>query len=213
MQNITYRSVNADLRPRRTRLEIPGWAGEPEPRADGSVGRDRDLNVDRRPTSPAESCIASFAVRRRAAVSRNGTAGARTVIGVGRRVEIAHAQRHGWAKRNRSALMPSRADARAAIAEISAGSPAFAAFRGTEWMVEPCRSCERKNVDFGGCGCQALALALALALTGDGRQAVPVCHLSPSHRRVDEAVMAETEGPAPDYRYRRTPQPPRADGI
>ena len=37
-------------------------------------------------------------------------------------------------------------------------SPAFQAFRGDEWMREPCRSCPRKTVDFGGCRCQAFAL-------------------------------------------------------
>lgn len=36
MQKIKYRMSGEDLRPRRTRLEIPGWAGEPERRTDGS---------------------------------------------------------------------------------------------------------------------------------------------------------------------------------
>jgi hypothetical protein len=36
MPTVKYRSVNPNLRPRRTRLEVPGWAGENEPRADGS---------------------------------------------------------------------------------------------------------------------------------------------------------------------------------
>ena len=36
MLTVKYRSINPDLRPRRTKLEIPGWAGEPEPRTDGS---------------------------------------------------------------------------------------------------------------------------------------------------------------------------------
>ena len=36
MPTVKYRAVNPNLHPRRTRLEIPGWAGEPEPRADGS---------------------------------------------------------------------------------------------------------------------------------------------------------------------------------
>ncbi len=36
MPTVKYRSVNPKLRPRRTRLEVPGWAGKPEPRADGS---------------------------------------------------------------------------------------------------------------------------------------------------------------------------------
>jgi pyrroloquinoline quinone biosynthesis protein E len=57
-------------------------------------------------------------------------------------------------------------------------SPSFNAFRGTDWMLEPCRSCDRKEIDYGGCRCQALAL------TGDARAADPVCHLSPHHDRV-----------------------------
>src|SRR5260370_1161182 len=61
------------------------------------------------------------------------------------------------------------------LAEIWAASPAFLAYRGTEWMVEPCRSCARRDIDFGGCRCQALAM------TGDARNADPVCHLSPHH--------------------------------
>jgi hypothetical protein len=36
MPTVKYRTVNPNLRPRRTRLAVPGWAGEPEPRADGS---------------------------------------------------------------------------------------------------------------------------------------------------------------------------------
>ena len=36
MQTVKYRVNHPNLRPRRTRLEIPGWAGKPEPRADGS---------------------------------------------------------------------------------------------------------------------------------------------------------------------------------
>jgi len=36
MPIVKYRSINPDLRPRRTKLPVPGWAGENEPRADGS---------------------------------------------------------------------------------------------------------------------------------------------------------------------------------
>ena len=53
-------------------------------------------------------------------------------------------------------------------------SPAFQAFRGDGWMKEPCRSCPRKAVDFGGCRCQAFAL------TGDAANTDPVCTLSPA---------------------------------
>jgi pyrroloquinoline quinone biosynthesis protein E len=68
--------------------------------------------------------------------------------------------------------------------EIWLYSSAFAAFRGDAWMAEPCRSCARKDADFGGCRCQALLL------TGDARAADPACHLSPHHDRVQAAVAA-----------------------
>jgi hypothetical protein len=36
MQDIRYRLVNPGLQPRKTKLEMPGWAGQPAPRTDGS---------------------------------------------------------------------------------------------------------------------------------------------------------------------------------
>ena len=66
-------------------------------------------------------------------------------------------------------------------------SPAFQAFRGDAWMKEPCRSCPRKTVDFGGCRCQALAL------TGDAANADPVCTLSPYRHQIDEALLEHVE--------------------
>ncbi|HEY8944587.1 MAG TPA: SPASM domain-containing protein, partial [Polyangiaceae bacterium] len=59
-------------------------------------------------------------------------------------------------------------------------SAAFQAFRGEQWMQEPCRSCERRSMDFGGCRCQAYLLA------GDARATDPACELSPHHDRVLE---------------------------
>ena len=80
------------------------------------------------------------------------------------------------------------------LAEIWAHSPAFNAFRGTAWMQEPCRSCARRDIDFGGCRCQAFAL------TGDARATDPVCHLSPKHAIVAELAGVRAEV---DYVYRR----------
>jgi PqqA peptide cyclase len=80
------------------------------------------------------------------------------------------------------------------LADIWANSPAFNAFRGTEWMQEPCRSCARRDIDFGGCRCQAFAL------TGDARATDPVCHLSPRHR--DVAALASIQHDEA-YAYRR----------
>jgi pyrroloquinoline quinone biosynthesis protein E len=54
-------------------------------------------------------------------------------------------------------------------------SPAFTAYRGKDWMPEPCRSCERRDIDHGGCRCQAFLL------TGDAGRTDPVCAKSPDH--------------------------------
>lgn len=80
------------------------------------------------------------------------------------------------------------------LAEIWESSPAFRAFRGTDWMREPCKSCARREEDFGGCRCQAFAL------TGDARAADPVCHLSPQHALVAELAAVQADTP---YAYRR----------
>jgi pyrroloquinoline quinone biosynthesis protein E len=79
------------------------------------------------------------------------------------------------------------------LADIWQNSPAFQAFRGEDWMQEPCRTCPKRHEDFGGCRCQAFAL------TGDARNADPVCHLSPHHARLAELAMAR-EDAAYDYR-------------
>jgi pyrroloquinoline quinone biosynthesis protein E len=73
-------------------------------------------------------------------------------------------------------------------------SPAFQAFRGTEWMQEPCKSCARRERDHGGCRCQAFAL------TGNARAADPVCHLSPDHSVIERLQTISSEL---DYAYRR----------
>jgi pyrroloquinoline quinone biosynthesis protein E len=57
-------------------------------------------------------------------------------------------------------------------------SDALRAFRGEDWMPDPCRSCDRRGIDFGGCRCQAFAL------TGDMRATDPACALSPQHALV-----------------------------
>jgi len=83
------------------------------------------------------------------------------------------------------------------LADIWVNSPAFNAFRGTDWMQEPCRSCERREIDFGGCRCQAFIL------TGDAAAADPVCHLSPHH--ADVVALAAQHRDVP-YSYRTNPQ-------
>ncbi len=80
--------------------------------------------------------------------------------------------------------------------EIWNDSPAFRAFRGTEWMREPCRSCDRREIDWGGCRCQALAL------TGDAEATDPACHKSPHHERIAAIAAAEAEAGAEAIRWR-----------
>ncbi|HKS49996.1 MAG TPA: pyrroloquinoline quinone biosynthesis protein PqqE [Amycolatopsis sp.] len=86
------------------------------------------------------------------------------------------------------------------LARIWAESPLFQRFRGTEWMPEPCRSCPRREVDFGGCRCQAFAL------TGDAARTDPVCVLSPDHEIVAKTVRAVDEGAREEV---LTPRPHR----
>ncbi|WP_245513381.1 SPASM domain-containing protein [Enterovirga rhinocerotis] len=74
------------------------------------------------------------------------------------------------------------------LAEIWQASPAFEAYRGTDWMRKPCVSCPRRETDFGGCRCQALAI------TGDARNTDPVCHLS-EHRHLIDAMLSEPAQP------------------
>jgi pyrroloquinoline quinone biosynthesis protein E len=204
------------------------------------------------------------AVIHRANIDRIGDLVALAIEMGAARVEIAHVQYYGWALKNRSALMPTREQARRAVslvedlrarhhgrividavvpdyyarfpkpcvggwgrrslnvtpsgkvlpchaaetigglvfwsvrdhtlADIWETSPAFNAFRGTTWMSEPCASCERRDIDFGGCRCQAYAL------TQDARATDPVCHLSPHHNVVERlAAMQEDRA----YSYRR----------
>lgn len=68
------------------------------------------------------------------------------------------------------------------ISDIWYHSRAFDFFRGHEWMQEPCRSCDEKEKDFGGCRCQAYLL------TGDMYKTDPVCGKSPDRQVVQDAI-------------------------
>lgn len=74
------------------------------------------------------------------------------------------------------------------LAAIWESSAAFARFRGTAWMPEPCRSCERREDDWGGCRCQALAM------TGDAAAVDPACELAPSHAAFRELGIRAGRG-------------------
>lgn len=71
------------------------------------------------------------------------------------------------------------------LREIWEHSEAFERFRGEDWMKEPCKSCERRTQDFGGCRCQAMLLAADPAATD------PVCTLAPERPKID-AILAKT---------------------
>jgi pyrroloquinoline quinone biosynthesis protein E len=90
------------------------------------------------------------------------------------------------------------------LAAIWNESEAFARYRGTAWMPEPCRSCDRQEIDWGGCRCQAFALL------GDAGLTDPACDLSPDH-----AVMAvargETEASSGAFVYRRMGNAPASE--
>ena len=73
------------------------------------------------------------------------------------------------------------------IDEIWNGSDDFNKYRGFDWMTEPCRSCDEKEKDFGGCRCQAYML------TGDASNTDPVCSKSPNRHLIDEAIAAGRE--------------------
>jgi PqqA peptide cyclase len=88
------------------------------------------------------------------------------------------------------------------LAQIWRNSAALNAFRGEAWMPEPCRSCERRTADFGGCRCQAYYL------TGDAAATDPTCALSPDHGLIEDARRAASEAArhpasgAPPFIYR-----------
>jgi pyrroloquinoline quinone biosynthesis protein E len=97
------------------------------------------------------------------------------------------------------------------VSKIWNSSDAFQKFRGEAWMQEPCKTCDRRALDFGGCRCQALLLA------ADAEATDPVCSLSPQRPKVDAIVNQinsvgaglgpPTEPPLtkPDWLYRPNP--------
>jgi PqqA peptide cyclase len=92
------------------------------------------------------------------------------------------------------------------LREIWESSPAFQKFRGEEWMQEPCKTCERRTVDFGGCRCQAMLVVNDPAATD------PVCSLSPNRDKIDailaavpQASLELASSSASDWLYRINP--------
>ncbi len=90
------------------------------------------------------------------------------------------------------------------LKQIWDDSAAFRKFRGEDWMQEPCKTCDRRAQDFGGCRCQAFLLA------GDAAATDPVCSLAPK-RSIVAAILSEVNSAPmqtakqPDWIYRPNP--------
>jgi pyrroloquinoline quinone biosynthesis protein E len=82
------------------------------------------------------------------------------------------------------------------LRDIWLSSDAFQKFRHTEWMQEPCRSCEFKEVDWGGCRCQAFAFV------GDMRAADPACSKSSAHAAFADTAHGEAASPPGPFAFR-----------
>lgn len=84
-------------------------------------------------------------------------------------------------------------------------SSSFRKFRGERWMPEPCRGCDRRDKDFGGCRCQAFLI------TGNAAATDPVCSLSADRVAVDEVLGHVNAKPVaktslkPKWVYRANP--------
>ena len=95
-----------------------------------------------------------------------------------------------------------------ALGDIWRNSEAFNRFRGEGWMPEPCRSCERRAVDFGGCRCQAFHL------TGDAAATDPTCALAPAHDVVVRArEITEAAAVPQGQRLVRLRRPPHVGPV
>ena len=83
------------------------------------------------------------------------------------------------------------------LGDIWRNSEAFNRYRGTDWMPEPCHSCDRREIDWGGCRCQAFAIL------GDAGATDPACGLSPFHDRLVHLAEQDAAGETPEFVYRR----------
>ena len=83
------------------------------------------------------------------------------------------------------------------LADIWLTGQAFQKYRGTDWMKEPCRSCDRREIDWGGCRCQAMLL------TGDATNVDPACSKSPRHAEYVAIATGESHTNPPPFIYRR----------
>lgn len=70
-------------------------------------------------------------------------------------------------------------------------SPTFRKYRGLDWLPDPCRSCDEREIDFGGCRCQAFLL------TGDAGNTDPACSRSSHHGLVTSAIARALDSERP----------------
>ncbi|MDD9853083.1 MAG: pyrroloquinoline quinone biosynthesis protein PqqE [Deltaproteobacteria bacterium] len=87
------------------------------------------------------------------------------------------------------------------LADCWCRAPGMNAFRGEDWMRDPCRSCPERSRDFGGCRCQSAALL------GDPAATDPACSLSPHHSAIQSA-LSDPATATPAWRYRTPTGPP-----
>ncbi|WP_298864590.1 pyrroloquinoline quinone biosynthesis protein PqqE [uncultured Sulfitobacter sp.] len=85
------------------------------------------------------------------------------------------------------------------LSDIWYQGDAFNAYRGEDWMQEPCKSCDRRKLDFGGCRCQAMAIA------GDAAATDPVCVKSPVHAKMAKLAADFSQDDSAELVYRKSP--------
>lgn len=85
------------------------------------------------------------------------------------------------------------------LSEIWYHGAAFNAYRGEDWMQDPCKSCERRTLDFGGCRCQAMAIA------GDAAATDPACIKSPLHQKMRALAEGYSMDETAELIYRTNP--------
>ena len=83
------------------------------------------------------------------------------------------------------------------LLDIWQTSKAFENYRGTEWMPEKCRTCERVEIDWGGCRCQAFAI------TGDAANMDPACEFSDHHEHLVSLAELDSAKHEMSFDYRR----------
>lgn len=85
------------------------------------------------------------------------------------------------------------------LSDIWYHGAAFNAYRGEDWMQDPCKTCERRKLDFGGCRCQAMAIA------GDASATDPVCVKSPLHGKITQLAEGFSQDETAELIYRKSP--------